>query len=71
MPDDAAFNAPEEKKQRVKGGEKKAVKTRKPKKEAAPVNLNMMKSSNKLLGQVDNGELYAEDDLDFAPKREE
>ena len=50
MPGDDAFNVPEEKKQRAAKGEKKAPKVKKPKKEQAPVNLNMMKSSNRLLG---------------------
>lgn len=30
-----------------------------------------MKSNNRLLGHVDNGELYAEDDINFAPDRSE
>ena len=50
VPDDDAFNAHEEKKQRAPKGEKKAPKVKKPKKEAAPVNLNSLKVSNRLLG---------------------
>lgn len=39
----------------------KAVK-KKAKKEQVPLNANMVKTNNKLIGQVENGDLYADDE---------
>jgi hypothetical protein len=49
----------------VKKENKVAKKPAKKKKEAAKINPNLVKTTNKLLGEVEIGNLYAEDDGEY------